>query len=88
MAINGVNFGDGIVDNERFGMRRFVSHNNDHSVVGDPSVAYRYYYMLRGYWKDGENEIWANAHTSNGAIWWNDFMFPDLLTYVIWGTQE
>ena len=32
MAINGVNFGDSIVDNERFGMRRFVYHNNDNSV--------------------------------------------------------
>ncbi len=28
MAINGVNFGNGIVDDERYGMRRFVYHNN------------------------------------------------------------
>jgi hypothetical protein len=39
-AINGVNFGDGIVDNERFGMRRFVDHSNINSSdpTSDPSV--------------------------------------------------
>ncbi|HHU46556.1 MAG TPA: T9SS type A sorting domain-containing protein [Bacteroidales bacterium] len=89
MAINGVNFGDGIVDNERFGMRRFVYHNNDHSVVGDPSVAYEYYYMLRGYWKDGTKmKYGANAHTSNGATGPEcDFMFPGLTDLCNWGTQ-
>ncbi len=45
MAINGVNFGDGIVDNERFGMRRFVYHNNDNSVVGDPDVLMNILYV-------------------------------------------
>jgi hypothetical protein len=25
----GVGYGDGVVDNERFGMRRFIYHNNN-----------------------------------------------------------
>ncbi len=89
MAINGVNFGDGIVDNERFGMRRFVYHNNDNSVVGDPDVAYEYYYMLRGYWKDGTKmKYGANAHSSNGATAPEcDFMFPGLTDLCNWGTK-
>ncbi len=88
MAINGVNFGDGIVDNERFGMRRFVYHNNDRSVTGDPEVAYQYYYMLQGIWRDGTKmKYGANAHQSNGASGPDcDFMFPGLTDPCNWGT--
>ena len=87
-AINGVNFGDGIVDNERFGMRRFVYHNNDNSVVGDPDVAFEYYNMLRGMWKDNlKMKYGANAHPQNGATGPDcDFMFPGLSDPCNWGT--
>ena len=89
MAINGVNFGDGIVDNERFGMRRFVYHNNDNTVVGDPSVAFEYYNMLQGIWKDNSKmKYGGNAHTSNGGNGPDcDFMFPGLSDVCNWGTQ-
>ena len=89
MAINGVNFGDGIVDNERFGMRRFVYHNNDASVTGDPRVAYEYYNMLQGIWRDNTKMRYgANAHASNGANGPEcDFMFPSLTDVCNWGTQ-
>ena len=89
MAINGVNFGDGIVDNERFGMRRFVYHNNDNSVTGDPRVAYEYYYMLRGFWTDGTRMHYGkNAHPNQGATGPEcDFMFPGLTDVCNWGTQ-
>ncbi len=89
MAINGVNFGDSIVDNERFGMRRFVYHNNDNSVTGDPRVAFEYYNMLQGIWKDNSKMRYgANAHTSNGATGPEcDFMFPALTDVCNWGTK-
>ena len=88
-AINGVNFGDGIVDNERFGMRRFVYHNNDQSVVGDPDIAFEYYNMLRGLWKDNlKMKYGANAHPQNGATGPDcDFMFPGLSDPCNWGTM-
>ncbi|MCQ2279247.1 MAG: hypothetical protein MJZ49_00395 [Bacteroidales bacterium] len=88
-AINGVNFGDGIVDNERFGMRRFVYHNNDNSVVGDPDVAFEYYNMLRGLWKDNlKMKYGHNAHPQNGATGPDcDFMFPGLSDPCNWGTM-
>lgn len=88
-AINGVNFGDGIVDNERFGMRRFVYHNNDNSVVGDPDIAFEYYNMLRGLWKDNlKMKYGANAHPQNGATGPDcDFMFPGLTDPCNWGTM-
>ncbi len=86
MAINGVNFGDGIVDNERYGMRRFVYHNNDNTVVGDPSEAYEYYNMLQGIWKDNTKmKFGGNAHDSNGPDC--DFMFPGTSDVCNWGTQ-
>lgn len=89
VAINGVNFGDGIVDNERFGMRRFVYHNNDNSVIGDPREAYQYYYMLRGIWQDGSKMRYGkNAHPTNGANGPEcDFMFPGLTDICNWGTK-
>jgi hypothetical protein len=56
-AINGVNFGDGIANNERFGMRRFTYFNNTTAGAQpyqtDPQVAIDYYNYLRGIWKDG-----------------------------------
>ncbi|MBO7585638.1 MAG: T9SS type A sorting domain-containing protein [Bacteroidales bacterium] len=89
MAINGVNFGDQIVDNERFGMRRFVYHNNDNSVTGDPRDAYEYYNMLQGIWKDNTKmKYGGNAHTSNGGNGPDcDFMFPALSDVCNWGTK-
>ena len=89
MAINGVNFGDSIVDNERFGMRRFVYHNNNNSVTGDPDAPAEYYNMLRGIWKDNSKMRYgANAHVSNGATGPEcDFMFPSMTDVCNWGTQ-
>lgn len=89
MAINGVNFGDSIIDNERFGMRRFVYHNNDNTVVGDPRVAYEYYNMLQGVWKDNTKMRYGgNAHASNGGNGPEcDFMFPGLSDVCNWGTN-
>ena len=89
-AINGVNFGDGIVDNERFGMRRFVYHNNDNSNIGDPSVAVDYYNMLRGIWKDntpmrfGRNGHYLQTGTNAPQC---DFMFPGDSDPCNWGTK-
>ena len=89
MAINGVNFGDSIVDNERFGMRRFVYHNNDDKPTGDPRVAVEYYNMLQGIWRDNSPMLYgANAHPSNGARGpVCDFMFPSLTDVCNWGTR-
>ena len=78
-AINGTaGFGDGIVDNERYGLTGFVYHNNDASVTGDPANALHYYMMISGHWKDGSHiKYGANGHTWNGS---SDidcrFMFP------------
>ena len=89
-AINGVNFGDGIVDNERFGMRRFVYHDNDHSERGDPTTAVEFYNLLRGIWRDNTRmRFGKNGHvgkTGTGAPE-ADFMFPGASDPCNWGTK-
>jgi len=92
-AINGVNFGDGIVDNERFGMKRFVYHNNPGSGVSDymqdPDYAPEYYLFLRGIWKDNAKMTYGgNAHAGTGGDGPPcNFMFPDLSDECDWGTD-
>ncbi|HPE86875.1 MAG TPA: hypothetical protein PLS41_06090, partial [Bacteroidales bacterium] len=91
-AINGVNFGNGIVDDERFGMRRFVYHNNSGSGVPsymtDPDYAPEYYNFLRGIWKDNTKMRYGgNAHESSNAYGPDcDFMFPGTSDVCDWGT--
>lgn len=90
-AVNGVNFGNGIVDDERFGMRRFVYHNNTGGAgwyMTDPQIAPEYYNLLRGIWKDGTKMLYGgNAHASSGAYGPPcDFMFPADTDPCDWGT--
>ena len=90
-AINGVNFGNQIVDDERFGMRRFVFHNNTGGLdaITDPDIAPEYYNLLRGIWKDNEPMIyWGLGHPSAGGTGPPcDFMFPDDTDPCNWGTD-
>lgn len=88
-AINGVNFGNGIRDDERYGMRRFVFHNNSGGVMGDPNIAPEYYNYLRGIWKDNSRMLYGgNAHLTSGALGPEcDFMFPGDSDPCNWGTQ-
>lgn len=88
-SINGVNFGDGIVDNERFGMRRFIYHNNSSGELGDPQTAPQYYNYLRGLWKNGRPmEYGGNAFPGGpGTVGpQTDFMFPSDTDPCNWGT--
>jgi hypothetical protein len=90
-SINGVNFGDGIKDNERFGMRRFVYHNNSggNAAQNDPSIAIEYYNMLKGIWKDNTPMCYGgNAYPGNGgdATTPCAFMFPGDTDPWNWGT--
>jgi hypothetical protein len=92
-AINGVNFGDGIPDNERFGMRRFTYFNNTTAGAQpwqtDPQVAIDYYNYLRGIWKDGERMVYGgNGHPTDSwdASVFSDFLFPGDSDPCHWGT--
>ena len=89
-SINGVNFGNGIIDDERFGMRRFVYHDNTtDQVKGDPGKASEYYLFLRGIWKNGDKMHFGGdavpGHPGVGDVAC-DFMFPYDSDPCNWGT--
>ncbi len=91
-AINGINFGDGIVDNERYGMRRFVYHNNSGvpAYMLDPSYAPQYYNYLKGIWLDNTKMVYGgNGNLLNGGGYGPicDFMFPGDSDPCLWGTN-
>lgn len=84
----GIGYGDGVVDNERFGMRKFLYHNNNSSVTGDPSTGAQYYNYLKGFWKDGTRMVYGgNGHQASGGTMPADYMFPDDSDPVGWGTE-
>ncbi len=91
-AINGVNFGNGIVDDERFGMRRFVYYDNSsHAGKGEPDKATDYYNYLRGIWRDGKRMCYGgDGYTSTSPGYqegiYADFMFPGNSDIWGWGT--
>jgi hypothetical protein len=88
-SINGVGFGDGIIDNERFGMNSFIYFNNGgQSYSNDPSIDFDYYNYLRSIWMDGiVMEYGGNGHPSSGAYGpASRFMFPGLSDPCNWGT--
>ena len=89
-AINGVNFGNGIVDDERFGMRRFVYYDNGSGKPNtDPSTASDYYNFLQGRWKTGRR-MWYGGNGLTTKTIDNlecDFMFPGDSDPWNWGTN-
>lgn len=68
-AVNGTfGFGDGIVDNERYGLTGFIFHENSAAITGDPQEAIDYYNMMKGIWRDGAHlKYGANGHPNQGA---------------------
>ncbi|MBR6330909.1 MAG: hypothetical protein IKR79_04600, partial [Bacteroidales bacterium] len=88
-AINGVNFGNNIVDDERFGMRRFVYYENgSNNINGEPTKATDYYNYLQGFWKNGSHMKYGGNAISTGTSDLNcDFMFPDDSDPLHWGTN-
>jgi hypothetical protein len=82
-SINGQGFGDGIIDNERFGMERFVSHQSasqgGNPAMHEPRNAMDYYNYLIGLWRDSTPMRYGGTghQSSTGtSIPIAKFMFP------------
>ncbi len=87
-SINGLNFGDGIADNERWGMRRFIYYNNATSGGNtDPDIAIEYYNYLKGIWKDNSPLKYGGDGYSTSTDLEANFMFPGLSDVTNWGTN-
>lgn len=84
--INGLNFGDGIADNERWGMRRFLYFTLGGGDYGDPEAAQDYYRYLLGYWKN--NRQMTHGGEGYGGSTPANFMFPGTTdNECFWGTD-
>ena len=86
----GIGYGDGVVDNERFGMRKFLYYNWSSGIDGQPSQSVHYYNYMRGFWKNGQRMAYGGngITTSSGA---NldiaaDYMYPGDTDPYQWGT--
>jgi hypothetical protein len=94
-ALNGIGYGDGIIDNERFGMRRFLYYSNTTNGANvnqtDPTNAADYYNYLRGFWKDGTKFVYGGSgHISDPQADPNtpcEFIFPGTTDPLGWGTN-
>ena len=90
----GVGYGDGVIDNERFGMRRFVYHNNSggggNPAQNDPSTGADYYNYMRGIWLDGSDMCYGGSgHPQTGCDVGTlaGYMFPGDSDPAGWGTN-
>jgi hypothetical protein len=81
----GIGYSDGIPDNERFGMRRFVYHERTGNQINvDPQSAPQYYNFLLGRWRNGQRMTYGGLGLTppNQADPWSgpnpvtDYMFP------------
>ena len=88
-AVNGLGFGDGIVDNERFGMSSFIYFNGGGaSFSSDPGIAPHYYSYMQSIWIDGVKlQYGAYGHPSIGSVGPEcRYMFPRDTDPVNYGT--
>ena len=63
----GIGYGDSIIDNERFGMKRFVYFDRtlQANIYGDPQIGVDFYNYMLGKWRD--NTPFVYGGTGNGA---------------------
>lgn len=87
----GIGYGDGIIDNERYGMRKFVYYNIGAIINGngDPATATDFYNYLQGNWLNGVGQmVWGGS--GNPAIAPGqpaDLLFPGDSDPLYWSTQ-
>ena len=87
-SINGLNFGNGIVDDERYGMTRFIVFENSGHINGTPNVAEEYYNYLIGKWRDSSPMLYGSTHNGGGGLGPEcRFMYPGDSDPCNWGTN-
>ncbi len=85
-SVNGLNFGDGIVDNERLGMTKFIYYNNSSAPTGEPYLPYSHYKLLTGSWTNNTPLTWGGTGYDTTSTLTANFMFPGTSDTLNWGT--
>lgn len=87
----GTGYADGIVDNERFGMRRFSFYTNGASFpYTDPQSAAQYYNFMQGFWADGSLNVFGGqgyAGSEGATTIECQYMFPGDSDPLYWATE-
>jgi len=84
----GFGYGDGIIDNERLGMRKFISYNRPpfgQPATQNPATPDEFYNYLRGFWKDGSSITIDSC--GYGGVTKTDYIYPDNSDPLGWGTN-
>lgn len=89
-SVNGMNFGDSIVDNERYGMRYFMAYYPFYYNPwwsNEPQYPQDYYHLLKGKWIDSTSLYYGgNGHINGGSYGPScDFIYPGLSDTLNWG---
>lgn len=86
----GVGYSDGVIDNERYGMRAFIYYNGGAGGQGDPTQAVEYYNYMSAKWLDGSSMLYGGSgHISDPDANPNvptNYMFPGNSDPVGWAT--
>jgi hypothetical protein len=85
----GIGYGDGVVDNERFGMRAYIYFNRESSNgnMTDPASAAHFYNYLRSIWKDNRPQTYGgNGYSTDPNAVRAYYMFPWDTDPLGWGT--
>ncbi|MCW8898355.1 MAG: T9SS type A sorting domain-containing protein [Flavobacteriales bacterium] len=89
-TINGYGFGDGIIDNEHWGMEHFLFYHRgggQFSGDGEPIINLDFFYYLSGKWRDSTPFVYGgNGHSSSGGTVPAKYMFPDASDTYHYGT--
>jgi len=82
---NGTGYGDGVSDNEKLGMSKFLYYNNDFSSTGNPIAAIDYYNYMVGNWKDATPWTYGGSGHLTGVA--TDYIFPGTTDPMGFGTS-
>ena len=82
----GVGYSDGIIDNERYGMRRFTYYTNGGGYPhNDPNSAAEFYNYMSGFWQDGSEMYYGGQGFTGTQV--TDYMFPSDSDPLGWATE-
>ena len=83
----GVGYSDSLIDNERFGMRRFTYYTSTSLYpYNDPDVAAEYYNFMEGQWANGSEMYYGGLGAGQESDVLSDYMFPGDSDPLNWGT--
>ena len=86
----GIGYGDGVIDNERFGMRAYIyfNRNSPNNNITDPGNAGQFYNYLRSIWKNGIPQSYGGTgYSESSSAVRAYYMFPGDSDPVGWGTN-